>query len=68
MPVGESTLAWPLDRVGQAQELPVQVEDGTLTVTSPLEPGVYVISLSLVFERGGDVNYGVLVRLLPVEG
>ncbi len=68
LPVAEGSFAWPAARLGERRELPVEVEDGTLRATSSLESGVYVVSLSLFFEGGGDVDYGVLAVFLSTEG
>ncbi|MEX1255803.1 MAG: hypothetical protein WEE64_15845 [Dehalococcoidia bacterium] len=61
-------LLWQIESLRESIELPVEVEGRALAVTSSLESGVYVVSLQLFFEGAGDVNYGVLVALLPVEG
>ena len=43
--------------------LPVSIQEGGLQVTPMLEPGTYIVLLSLFFEGGGDVAYGVLLRV-----
>ena len=64
------SVAWPIDRLGEGRELRVRVEGDTLRVVwSVLQPGLYVVALSLLFEGGGrDVTYGVLLAVLPSEG
>lgn len=64
------SVAWPSDRLGEGRELPVRVEGDTLRVVwSLLQPGLYVVSLELLFEGDGrDVTYGVLLAVLPSEG
>jgi hypothetical protein len=62
-------LLWPFESLrGEGRELPVGVEGGVLTARPALESGVYVVSLALVFQGGGDATYGVLLVLLPTEG
>ncbi len=64
------SVAWPSDRLGEGRELPVRVEGDTLRVVwSLLQPGLYVVAVSLLFEGDGrDVTYGVLLAVLPSEG
>ena len=66
--VENALLAWPFGVLGEGRELPVRVEGDTIRVISSLESGTYVVSLAIAFEGGGDVNYGVLLVLLPAEG
>ena len=68
LPVENGLLVWPFGVLGEGRELPVRVEGDTIRVISSLESGTYVVSLSLAFEGRGDVNYGVLLVLLPAEG
>ena len=66
--VESGLLVWPFGVLGEGRELPVRVDGDTVRVVSSLESGTYVVSLSLAFEGRGDVNYGVLLVLLPAEG
>ena len=60
-------VGWP-SASGENIELPFSIQEGGLRVTAALEPGTYVVQLSLYFEGGGNVVYGVLLTLLPSEG
>jgi hypothetical protein len=45
---------------GAGTELDYTIEDGRLKFASPLQPGLYVVTVALFYERG-DLSYGVLL-------
>ena len=55
-------VGWP-SAAGEGIALPFSIQEGGLRVTPPLDPGTYIVLLSLFFEGGGDVAYGVLLRV-----
>ena len=55
-------VGWP-SVSGEGIVLPVSIQEDGLRVTQALEPGTYILLLSLFFEGGGDVAYGVLLRV-----
>lgn len=58
----DQQVAWPSASADSIM-LPVSIQEGGLRVTPMLEPGTYIVLLSLFFEGGGDVAYGVLLRV-----
>ena len=55
-------VGWP-SVSGDSIVLPFSIQEGGLRVTPALEPGTYIVFLSVFFEGGGDVAYGLLLRV-----
>ncbi|MGB2694246.1 MAG: hypothetical protein WBD55_03560, partial [Dehalococcoidia bacterium] len=56
------TVGWPT-RLDAGIDLPVSIEGDGVRITPPAEPGTYIVTLWMFFKRGGDVQYGVLLRV-----